>query len=102
MYDLESLPQLSQPSANHFLYGVLIATAAMGVARMLGYQDQVVIAGPVTATLAAATKELSDYLWNRWQIAHDQPATHGVGWRHALATAVGGGLCGLAAFAATA
>jgi hypothetical protein len=102
MYDLEALPQLSQPSANHFLYGVLLATAAMGAARVLGYQEQVVYVGPVTAALAAGTKELSDYLWNRWQVAHGQPATHGVGWRHALATAVGGALCGLAAFAAIA
>jgi hypothetical protein len=77
------MPQLPADKANHFFYGALIFLAALAVLRRPDAAYGLVV-------LAAAGKEVLDWLSNQRAVKAGLPPPHGVEFFDALATCAGG------------
>ena len=77
------MPSLPQDKANHAVYGALIFLLALAIFRRPDAAYALVV-------LAAAGKEVLDWLSNMRAVKAGLMPTHGVEWLDALATCAGG------------
>lgn len=82
-------PMLEADTANHAVYGAVIALAALAMFALFGMPHGAVAA--VAAAVAfGAGKETADYLARRSQVKAGTRPTHGVEWADFAGTVAGG------------
>lgn len=83
------LPMLALDTANHAVYGAVIALVVLLLAGALGLPHAPLI-GAGAALLFGAGKEAADYASRRASIKAGQAPKHGVEWSDLMATVAGG------------